>query len=250
MPLYETPALIVRSIKLGEYDKIVTFFTLKFGKIKVVAKGCVKPKSRFMGRLEPFGHVNLIAFGKEGATLFRLNSCDIIEPFIGMRNDFDLISRAYVSAELVDVCQKERDVNRQGYTTLLGLWRGLDKGASKPRQDIMLRIFELKYLASIGFRPMLEKCVDCGGAVKEAEVGFNPEKGGVVCADCLGADPAALRTILGAVRLMSKSLNMPLDKVARLSAGIDMAEEVGRIVNGFIEATLRRGMKSERFLKL
>lgn len=251
MPIYKTPALTLKSIRLGESGKLVTFFTLRYGKIKAVAKGSLKPKSRFMGRLEPFLLVNLIVFAKERAELFSLNSCDIIEPFISLRSDLNSMSLAYVSAELVDMCQRDRDVNRQGFDSLLTLWRMLNSNSDrgKPQGELLLRLFELKYIASIGFGPVLTHCIDCNRSLYGSEIGFNAVKGGTVCASCLPADPMARRTVMGAVKLMSRGLVTPMDKLSRLSAVPSILAEIERMVNDLVAVHAPRKMRSEFFLK-
>lgn len=250
MPLYESPGLTIRGMRLGEADKIVTFFTLKYGKIKAVAKGALRLKSRFGGRLEPFSLVNVIVFGKERANLYRLNSIDIIEPFISLKEDFDKMSRAYVSAELVDACQREGDVNHTGFESLLSLWRMLSEETRSEKNDLWLRLFQLKYLSSIGFHPSFDVCVKCGEEPKGAMAGFNAIKGGVVCSRCLPQDPVAFKTTMGAVKLIYRSFGMPAAKLKRLVAGSAVLAEMERIVNSLIEAHVRRKMRSEMILKL
>lgn len=249
MALYESPALALRSIRLGEADRLVTFFTLRFGKIKAVAKGAVKPKSRIGGRIEPFIYGNLIFFGKEKTEIFRLNSFDVIEPFYTLHNNFDQIMRAFVSTELVDACQKERDVNCEGFYSLRNFWRRLEKEEKPDRLDLMLRLFELKFLSLAGFRPVLTQCVDCQNQIGK-EVGFNPVKGGGVCSRCLATDPYAIRSNAGALKLMAKSLDLPDERLDRLVASPNLYAEIERVVNSLVEVHVRRRLRTERFLKL
>lgn len=250
MPLYESPAIVLRSMRLGEADKIVTFFTARYGKIKAVAKGATKAKSRFGGRLEPFVHCNIVVFGKEKADLMRLNSCDIVEPFSLLRDSYDKLCRAYVSAELVDACQKERDVNEEGFALALAAWRMLSTEDNPDRQDLLLRVFELKYMALAGLAPRLDACVYCGAAVTPPETGYNALRGGVVCRSCLESDPAAGRISVGAVRLMARCLASPLEMVARMSAGRELLADIEKFVSEFVSTHVSRELRSERFLKI
>jgi len=250
MPLYESAAVVLRSMKLGDTDRIITFFTLRYGKLKAVAKGATKPKSRFAGRVEPFVYCNMIAFGKEKADLLRLNSCDIIEPFGMVRNDFEKLKRAFVSAELVDNSQKERDTNTDGFELLLAMWRRLSRETDARKQDLLLRLFELKYMSTIGFRPFLKSCVDCGGDIIGPKAGFNAIKGGVVCHKCVTSDPAASMVFIGSVKLMGRSLEMPFEKLDRLKADPGLQGDIDKIVVGFVKYHVRRNMRSERFLAL
>lgn len=250
MPLYESPAVVLRSMKLGEADKIVTFFTLRFGKIKAVAKGSTRPKNRFGGRLEPFTYLKVILFGKEKTDLMRLNSCDALDPFLSIRDDLNRLNHAFVSAELVDCVQKVSDPNSEGFDLLLSLWRGLSLASDAEKQSLMLRLFELKYMSSIGYRPSLDKCVTCQSDIGPPAAGFNALKGGAVCDNCLVSDPAASRISVGAVKLMSKGLTMPIEMFDRLKAGPEALLEIEKSVVGFVRSHIHRDLKSERFLKI
>lgn len=250
MPLYESPAVVLRSMQLGEADKIVTFFTLQFGKIKAVAKGSKRPKNRFGGRLEPFTYLKIVLFGKEKTDLMRLNSCDVLDPFLVIRDDLNRLSRAFVSADLADCVQKVSDPNPEGFNLLLSLWRGLSLESDVKKQDLMLRLFELKYMSSIGYHPSLDKCVTCQSDIGPPAAGFNALKGGAVCKKCLASDPAASRISVGAIRLMSKGLSMPIEMFDRLNSSQDALLEIEKSVANFVRTHIHRELKSERFLKI
>ena len=240
----------MRTIKLGEGDRLATFFTLNFGKIKAVAKGSAKPKSRFGGRLEPFNVVNMIAFGKEKAELLRLNSLDVMERFAALGGSLENMARAWACAELVDYLQKDRDENREGFRLLVWAWRALAEERNPEKQDFLLRMFELKYLETAGLKPILDRCASCGGAITARGGGFSSRKGGALCHNCLRFDSAACRVSAGAIMLMSKGLKTPFDKLGRLSAGKGAQEEIGAALSDFIGAHVRRHMKTTRFIKL
>ncbi|MGK7345969.1 MAG: DNA repair protein RecO [Candidatus Nitrospinota bacterium M3_3B_026] len=250
MPLYESPAVILRTIRLGEADKIATLFTERFGKVKAVAKGALRPKSRFGGRLEPFSLVRAIFFGKEKTELYRLNSLDMLDPFMTLRGDFEKLGRAWVSVELVDALQREGDENRRGFESLLELWRALTREERPARMDLLLRLFELRYISGAGFQPVLDRCSMCRGELEGAEVWFDPVRGGAVCRACAPAAPSAVKTAMGAVRLMARGLSMPPEKLSRLSAGEEVVAELGGLVRSYVSAHVRRQMRSESFLSL
>jgi DNA repair protein RecO (recombination protein O) len=249
MPLYDSPALILKNFRMGETDKLVTFFTSRHGKVKAVAKGAYKTKSRYGGRLEPFVYGKMIVFGKEKASIFRLNAIDVIDPFLGLRNDFKITNRAFVAAELVDVTQNDWDPHREVFAELLGFYRRLAE-PGRDRGDLPLRFFELRYLALIGYRPRLAACVHCGGPPTGRENGFNAAKGGVVCGACLSGDRSALRVTPGAVKLMERGLSADAAGLARLTAAPPVADQIGRVVNEMVERHTRRRLRSERFLRL
>ena len=103
MALYRTKGIVLRSINLSETDKLVTFMTEHYGKVKCVAKAARKIKSRFVGSLEPMSYIYLIYFGKENQQLHRLNHADIIQSFQTVREDFQKLYTGIYMNELVDV---------------------------------------------------------------------------------------------------------------------------------------------------
>ena len=102
MGLYKTRAIVLKSIKLSETDKLVTFMTERYGKIKCAAKAARRPKNRFGAALEPLSFIQLIYFGKEHQDIFQLNHCDIIQSFQGIREDLSKIYTALYFNELAD----------------------------------------------------------------------------------------------------------------------------------------------------
>lgn len=248
MPLFDSPAIALRTRRLGETDKLVTFFTLRYGKVKAVAKGAYKTKSRYGGRLEPFTYGNLIVFGKEKAGIFRLNSFDVVDPYLPLRRDFASVNRAFVAMELVEQTMEDWDPNRKVFAELLELLKTIAY-AERDRGVLPLRLFESRYLALTGFGPRLDRCVHCGKP-PTGETGFNAARGGVVCGVCLSGDPFADRVSLGAIRLMEKGTTADPSALVRLSASAQVTGELGIIINGMVERHLRRRLRSERFLAL
>jgi len=89
MPLHKTEAVVIHTIKLGEADKIVTLFTKELGKIKAVAKGARRIKSRFGSSFEPFTQINTTLFEKGNYNLLRIRQADIIQSYFHIREDFE-----------------------------------------------------------------------------------------------------------------------------------------------------------------
>src|SRR5206468_2756805 len=100
MPLYKEQGIVLRSVKLGEADKIVTIFTQGSGKIRAVAKGIRRTQSKFGARLEPFTHVSLLLY--RGRNLDTVTQAEIVGPFLKIRRDFGLIAAGETMLEAVD----------------------------------------------------------------------------------------------------------------------------------------------------
>src|SRR4030067_2435960 len=109
MQLFETNAIETRSLNYGESDKIVTFFTKDFGKIKGIAKGARRRRKRFQNALGLFSHIRLIFFDREGMGLVRAEGCDLLHTFPKIREDLKKIYYGNYYLELVNEMAGEQE---------------------------------------------------------------------------------------------------------------------------------------------
>jgi DNA repair protein RecO (recombination protein O) len=155
--LYRDRGVVLRTYKLGEADRIVVVLTRGHGKVRAVAKGVRKTKSRFGGRLEPAGHVDLLLYEGRGE-LDIVSQADTVDHFRPLRDDLDRLGRAVAMLEAADQLSLEREPAPRLYDMLLGALRTL-AGQDAP---LVVPGFLLKALALEGFRPQVEVCVACG----------------------------------------------------------------------------------------
>jgi DNA repair protein RecO (recombination protein O) len=172
--LYHDRGVVLRTHKLGEADRIVTFLTRDNGKVRAVAKGVRKTKSRFGGRLEPPSHAQLLLY--QGRELDIVSQAETIDHFRPVRDDLDRLGRAVSMLEAADQLALEREPNARLYEMLVGALRAL----SDQDAPLVLAGFFLKVLALEGFRPQVEACVVCGG--DGPLVSWAIEEGGLRCA--------------------------------------------------------------------
>ncbi len=185
MPLFKTDAIVIRSSHYGESDKIVTFFTSHFGKLKGIAKGARRSKKRFQNALGLFTHLRLIFFDREGMGLVRVEGCDVLNFFPRIREDIKKIFYGNYLLELVNEMAGEREMNRQTFGLLLSFLSNLDTGVSGEEQ---LRIFEIRMLSLVGYQPSVRRCGLCKKDwedLKESpRVFFSLEKGDLLGEGC------------------------------------------------------------------
>jgi DNA repair protein RecO (recombination protein O) len=172
--LYHDRGVVLRTHKLGEADRIVTFLTRDNGKVRAVAKGVRKTKSRFGGRLEPPSHAQLLLY--QGRELDIVSQAETIDHFRPVRDDLDRLGRAVSMLEAADQLALEREPNPRLYEMLVGALRAL----SDQDAPLVLAGFFLKVLALEGFRPQVEACVVCGD--DGPLVSWATEEGGLRCA--------------------------------------------------------------------
>ncbi len=193
--LYRDQGVVLRTYKLGEADRIVVLMTERHGKVRSVAKGVRKTKSKFGARLEPPTHVALQLH--EGRELDIVTQAETVDHFRDLRTDLDRLGRAVTMLEAVDQVAMEREPNAHLYRMLLGALRSLAARDS----PLVSAAFLWKVLALEGFEPRLDACVLCDEA--SDLVAFDLDEGGVLCrSDRRGAPLSAdalevLRAILG-----------------------------------------------------
>jgi DNA repair protein RecO (recombination protein O) len=179
MTLFRDRGVVLRTIRLGEADRIVTLMTEQHGKVRAVAKGVRRTMSKFGSRLEPLSHVALLGWQGRG-DLDTINQVEVIDTFRPVREDLDRMSAAMSMLEVVDQIGQERHGNPRLYEMLVGAMTAL-AGHNSP---MVAPAFFLKVLALEGSEPVLEVCVSCGEEDTEALVAFDLVEGGVLCRNC------------------------------------------------------------------
>jgi DNA repair protein RecO (recombination protein O) len=175
MGLYRDEGIVLRTHKLGESDRIVSILTRGHGKVRAVAKGVRKTKSRFGARLEPPTHLQLLFY--EGRELDIVTQADTVDHFRAIRDDLDRLTRAVSMLEAADQLGLEGEPNEPLFTMLLGALRTL----ADPGGPLVVPAFFLKVLSLEGFRPQVEACIEC--QVEDDLVSFDLDAGGVRCRD-------------------------------------------------------------------
>jgi DNA repair protein RecO (recombination protein O) len=175
MGLYRDEGIVLRTHKLGESDRIVVLLTRHHGKVRSVAKGVRKTKSRFGARLEPPSHAQLQLY--EGRSeLHTIDQAETIDHLRPIRDDLDRLTRAVAMLEVADQLGLAGEPNPGLYQMLLGALRAL-AGASGP---LVVPGFFLKALALEGFRPVVDRCVECDDEDADL-VAFDLDSGGTRC---------------------------------------------------------------------
>ncbi len=192
--LYRDHGIVLRTHKLGEADRIVTFVTEHRGKVRAVAKGVRKTKSRFGARLEAPSHVALQLY--EGRELDIVTQAESVDHFRDVRTDLDRLARAVTMLEAADQLSLEREPNPRLYRMLLGALRSLAARDS----PLVPAAFFWRVLALEGFEPVVDACVTCG--TTEDLVAFDLSEGGVLCR----ADRRGQALSPGALDLMRRIL--------------------------------------------
>lgn len=236
MALYRDQGIVLRTYKLGEADRIVSFMTERHGKVRAVAKGVRKTKSKFGARLEPPTHVALQLY--EGRELDIVTQAESIDHFRAIREDLDRLTRAVTMLEAVDQLALEREPNPELYKMLVG---GL-KAIADRNSALLVAGFHWKLLALEGFRPVVEHCASCER--DDALVAFDPDVGGLLCPD----HRQGTRVSAEAVEMMQEILGGRLATALERPAS-PATHEVDQLATRVMEHHLERRLRSVGLLE-
>lgn len=231
MTTYRDRGVVLRTYKLGESDRIVVMMTNGHGKVRAVAKGVRKTKSKIGARLEPMSHVDVLM--NRGRDLDVVNQVEVIDASPGLHGDLDRMSQAISMCEAVDLVSQDREPASHLYEMLVGALRTLEDRAA----PLLLAGFFLKLLASEGVGPQVESCVSCGGGDRFEH--FDLHAGGVQCRSCA----TGIRVEEGVVEAMQEILG------GRLRVALDRPESPATnattsLATRLMEHHLERRLKS------
>ena len=180
MPLRQTPAYALRHYALGEADLIVVFYTLNFGRVRSVARGARRVRSRFGSAFQPFTRSDLVFFEKEGQELTRVSACDVDRSFYESLLTPESAALAAYFAELITEFTVERDPNPALFRLMGAVLTAVEDGVPLP---VAARYFEVWVLQLSGFLPLLTSCGNCGNQLEAARwVVPHPQE--FVCREC------------------------------------------------------------------
>ena len=208
MPLRETEAIVLRTYRLGEADKVVSLFTRQAGRLRAVAAGSQRTKSRYGGTLEPLTYIRLWLFERENRDLLRVNSTELLESFFDMQKDY----RRHVAAQYIaEVCERllpERELNERAFRLLLATLRGLKLSGEVDRP---LVYFNYWLLRLGGFLPDLDRCAGCGRLLGDELGYYGPGSEGLLCRTCRPS--SATRPVSARALAVAQTLrHSPLDR--------------------------------------
>jgi DNA repair protein RecO (recombination protein O) len=204
---YKTEAVVLRSFRLGEADRVLHLYTRARGRIGAVAKGVRKTKSRFGGRLEPLSHVELVLH-QGGGELQTVTGAELVRSHRESREDSYRLGVGLVGAEAMLRLFPEQEVNERAFGALVRFLDLLDALTPAKRQtslDPLVLSFQLKLLWLSGYLPHVTSCAECGAETGLA--GYSPQAGGAVCHVCAnGALPLSRDGLLGIEGLLQRPL--------------------------------------------
>jgi DNA repair protein RecO (recombination protein O) len=205
---HRTDAVVLRSLRFSEADRILHLYTAERGRIGAIAKGARKTKSRFGARLEPLSHVELMLHEGSGE-LQTVTGAELVRSHRAAREDGYRLRVGLIGAEAMLRLFVEPEPNPRAFTALARFLDALDElptraSDARPSLDPLALAFQLKLLWVSGYLPHLTGCVECGDV---AVAGFSPRAGGAVCREHgRGSLALSAEGLAGAEQLLSAPL--------------------------------------------
>jgi DNA repair protein RecO (recombination protein O) len=225
MALQKTEAIVLKSQRQGETSKILTLYTRKFGKMKVIAKGARSTRSRFAGTLEPTNYIAIVFYEKDTRELQFLSQAEIIETFAKKKQNLEKAALSLAACELVDRLEVGAVSNPRLFKLLLESLRATHQARGMPMN--CFRAFQIHLLELIGIKPELGVCIRCKHA-SSGEAVFDIRHGGFYCERCLSSRPPGMfitAETIHALKIFQKSAFTNLNGLA-LSPAAEQQIEV------------------------
>lgn len=225
--------IVLRGFPFGEADRVVVLLSPNHGKVRAVAKGVRKTRSRFGGRLEPFTHVDLVLY--EGRNLETITQVSVIEAYPALRSDLD---RVLGAGTMVEVADAVTEAGEGAHRAFLLLQRGLRALEAGPRHPDLVASYLLKAAAVVGVAPAFDHCAGCGRTDDLTRFSF--AGGGVLCEN--DRIPGAITLRPGLVAYLSRMAAADLNALPAADPGFS-GEAMG-VTRRFLEYHLERRIAS------
>ena len=237
MTLYRDDGVVLRVQKLGEADRIITILTRRTGRVRAVAKGVRRTKSKFGARLEPFSHVDCQLYA--GRELDIVTQAEIVSPYgRDIVTDYGRYTAGTAMLETAErLTAEEREPSMRLFLLLVGALRSLSEGAHEP--VLVLDAFVLRALSVSGYEPSLGACARCG--VEGPHRYFAPPAGGVICAGCR---PSGARHAIARVDWTCWPRCSPRDWALADASDQRHRREASGLVAAYLQWHLERGLRS------
>jgi DNA repair protein RecO (recombination protein O) len=242
--LYKTEGAVLKHSYTGEADALLTLCTPERGKLRVIARGVRRPKSRLAGHLEPLTYCTMML--AEGRTFDIVSGCETLDSFQALRSDLWLLSCGLYVADLTDRLSAEGAENRALFRLLLNALQSLSGGVDPA---LVLRYFELRSLSCSGYLPELWECVLCHHRLEATTNYFSPSAAGLLCPDCRGKEGLDRPASVDCVKVLRFLSQNECSALTRLRLKPRLAGEIEDLMQGFVTYVLDREVASAKWLR-
>ena len=251
MAIVRCEGIVLKTHALGDTSLIAVAYTREYGLLKLVAKAARRTPSRFGYALEPLSRSRFTLYHKPDRDLHLLSQAEVLDP-TGIRlADLSRLAHGQAALELIDRLVWGEESHADLFDLLAAALRGIADAPIATLPAITLA-FQLQVSSLLGYRPRLDACANCGGAISPRRL-FSPARGGLLCEGCASAEPGAVTLSADALAGLSLLLSRPVREAGdwlELSE-VRRAGEIMRVVEAFLRHHFQRfqGLRSLEMLR-
>jgi DNA repair protein RecO (recombination protein O) len=242
---FRVEGVVLRHADWGEADRLLTIYSRERGKVRAIAKGARRIRSRKAGHLEPFTRVTLqLAKGRD---LLIITQVDTVDAFLAIHEDLVRTGQAAYAVELLDrFSWEENTENQRIYRLLTDTLKRIEQEADP---WLAMRFYEVHMLDLLGYRPHLFECANCEREIKAEEQFFSADKGGVLCPSCGAGLPRARRISVETLKYLRHFQRSDYSQAQRARPTEGARSEVESLLQHYLTHLLERSLNSPNFLQ-
>ncbi len=245
VPSIRTPALVLRKFEYGETSQVLHLLTRDRGRVHVLAKGSLKPRSAFLGPIDvlELGEARIYP-RREGLSI--LGGFERASPFPGVRRALDRLEAAFAVLEVVAECSREEQADPGLFDLAVETLHGLE-GVPAERIPLALLRFDLRALHALGMAPVLGACVVCGKGLEGGKGPLlSPARGGALCGAYRDQDVLALHATRGVLAALARLGDADAAAGARLALGPRDLRLARRLLDALLRHALEKEVRATR----
>jgi len=242
---FRIEAVVLRHADWGEADRILTLYSRERGKLRAIAKGARKIRSRKAGHLEPFTRATLQM--AKGRDLLIVTQADTVDAYLPLGENLVKTGNASYVVELLDRFTYEDESENNSIFRLLT--ETLTRVATDLDPWLAIRYYEVRLLDFLGYRPHLFECANCGKEIQAEDQFFSPLAGGVLCPNCGAGLPGAWAVSVEALKYFRHFQRSTYAGAQRAQPGSEVQNELEALIQKYLTYLLERELNSPAFLK-
>jgi DNA repair protein RecO (recombination protein O) len=237
---------VLRHNNYGEADRFLTIFTRELGKVRAIAKGVRKLRSRKAGHLEPFTRSSLLL--ARGREMYIVTQAETIEVYLQLSGDMAMQDYSNVSyvVELLDRFTYEEGENRALYHLLVNT---LTRLSTVTDHNFPIRYYEIRLLDLLGFRPQLFNCARCRKEIQPQDQYFSADEGGVLCPTCGRGTPGVRPISTTALKYFRHFQRSNYGEAKRANISPDIHREMGILMHHYLTYLLEKNLNTPAFFR-
>ncbi len=237
------------SIPFAEADRIAQLYTLQLGKVKAVAKGVRKPRSRLASSMDLFTESGFSLHKRAHSELYVLTQAKVLHGHSELKADFPALTSLQVLADMLEKAIHDTEPHPEVYSLLQETLLALGKG--REGKELFLAAFALKLLELLGYPLELDLCAGCGSSLRRKKAHLIPHRGGALCESCFPAGPKRLQASPAGMEILKKIRSLPMGKVHVVKLRPALLRELFLTVLEYLQRTIEKRLQTvDYYLKV